>query len=93
MRLDAQAFAAALRAEPLQPGATGPVVEWVRQQLQSGYGPLHDDVPARFEADLQDAVRRFQRDHGLVDDGRVGPATLMALASGTPAASPARATE
>ncbi|MDI9239169.1 AAA family ATPase [Lysobacter sp. LF1] len=91
--LDAEAFAAALRAEPLQPGASGPVVEWVRQQLQPDYVPLHADGPARFEADLQDAVRRFQRDHGLADDGRVGPATLMALAASTPTASRARGTE
>lgn len=93
VQLDAEAFAAALRAEPLQPGASGPVVEWVRQQLQPDYVPLHSDGPALFEADLQDAVRRFQRDHGLVDDGRVGPATLMALAAITPTASQARGTE
>ncbi|HEY0505865.1 MAG TPA: AAA family ATPase [Lysobacter sp.] len=80
-RLDAEAFALALRAEPLKPGATGPVVDWIRQQLQPQYVPAGRHGAAVFEGDLQDAVRRFQRDHGLADDGVVGPATLMALAA------------
>lgn len=80
--LDAQAFALALRSAPVAPGASGPLVEWIRQRLQPRYLPaVETDSHALFEADMQDAVRRFQRDHGLRDDGVVGPATLMALAA------------
>ncbi|MBU8975235.1 MULTISPECIES: ExeA family protein [unclassified Lysobacter] len=83
--LDAEAFAAALREAPLRPGATGAVVEWIARRLQPGYLPA-SNAPAVFDAAMQDAVRRFQLDHGLTADGVVGPATLMALASrgGTP---------
>lgn len=44
---------------------------------QLGYGPLAVDgiAGSRTEA----AVRRFQRDHGLVVDGIVGPKTVAAL--------------
>ena len=89
--LDAEAFAAALRAAPVQPGSTGPVVDWIRERLQPGYLPA-TDAPAVFDDDMQAAVRRFQRDRGLLDDGLVGPATLMALASrdDAPLAGPAR---
>ncbi len=81
VRLDAESFAVALRAEPLRPGATGAVVDWIGQQLQPQYLPSASDAPATFDAVMQDAVRRFQRDHGLADDGVIGPATLMALAA------------
>lgn len=78
--LDAEAFAAALRAAPVQPGSTGALVEWIRERLQPGYLPAAG-APAVFDEEMQAAVRRFQRDRGLLDDGLVGPATLMALAS------------
>jgi len=79
-RLDAESFAAALREAPLKPGASGAVVDWISRRLQPAYLPA-TNAPAVFDAALQDAVRRFQRDAGLADDGVVGPATLMALAA------------
>ncbi len=78
--LDAEAFAAALRDTPLRPGATGAVVEWIAHRLHPAYLPTAQ-APAVFDAAMQEAVRRFQRDHGLHADGVVGPATLMALAA------------
>ncbi|MDR0183303.1 ExeA family protein [Lysobacter arvi] len=78
--LDAERFAAALRDAPLTPGANGAVVEWISHRLRPAYLPA-SDAPAVFDAAMQDAVRRFQRDAGLADDGVVGPATLMALAA------------
>ncbi|BDU17421.1 ExeA family protein [Lysobacter auxotrophicus] len=79
-RLDAEAFAAALRDAPLKAGASGIVVDWIARRLQPAYLP-QTDAPAVFDAPLQDAVRRFQHDAGLAADGVVGPATLMALAA------------
>src|SRR5262245_45656072 len=35
--------------------------------------------PSRYGPDLQDAVKRFQRRHGLTDDGVVGPALVAEL--------------
>ncbi|RDY65389.1 ExeA family protein [Lysobacter soli] len=79
-QLDAEAFAAALRDAPLKPGASGAVVEWISQRLHPAYLAT-SGAPAVFDATMQDAVRRFQRDAGLSADGVVGPATLMALAA------------
>jgi len=79
-QLDAEAFAAALRDAPLKPGASGAVVEWISRRLHPAYLAT-SGAPAIFDAAMQDAVRRFQRDAGLSADGVVGPATLMALAA------------
>ncbi len=64
----------------ISPGDEGAAVEWVRAALRragetqiSGSGP--------FDAALADAVRRFQRRHGLEADGLVGERTLLHLAA------------
>lgn len=41
--------------------------------------PMESLVPAVYDGSLVDAVRAFQRRHGLAADGIVGPATLQAL--------------
>ena len=69
------AFDAANRPT-LRRGATGDMVKLVQTKV---------GVPATgsFDANTEAAVRRFQRDHGLVPDGIVGPrtwATLMVVA-------------
>ncbi|MGH8084674.1 MAG: AAA family ATPase [Lysobacter sp.] len=64
---------------PLGPGASGPVVEWVGQQLRPRYLPPADG-PVRFDSTMADALRRYQRAHGLASDGVIGPETLMAMA-------------
>jgi len=65
---------------PLPQGAAGPSVDWVRERLQPRYLPA-SDAPAVLDAQLLDAVRRFQRTHGLITDGVIGPETLMALSA------------
>lgn len=77
--LDAEAFAAALLDAPLRPGTRGALVEWIARRLQPTYLSA-SPAPAVFDPAMQDAVRRFQRDHGLDADGVIGRATLMALA-------------
>lgn len=42
-------------------------------------GHLTAPLPSRYEGRLQQAVRDFQRDVGLPDDGIVGPRTTLAL--------------
>ena len=56
---------------------------WVRDQLGPRYLPI--DAAAAPGAAMEAAVRRFQGDQGLADDGVVGPETLMALAVRDPA--------
>jgi general secretion pathway protein A len=60
--------------------ARGPAIDWVRDRLQPRYLPPADGA-APLDAAMAEAVRRFQRDHGLASDGVIGPETLMALAA------------
>lgn len=56
-----------------------PSMIWVRDRLTTRYLPV--DAVAVLDADMQAAVRRFQGDNGLANDGVIGPETLMALAA------------
>jgi len=40
---------------------------------------VYEDAAAQSDAEVPDAVKRFQQHHGLKSDGRVGPQTLAAL--------------
>ncbi len=67
--------------ETLRKGDRGGRVDLLRRRLATT-GDL--DLPAaeeesRFDEELEAAVRRFQRRHGLEDDGLVGRKTLAAL--------------
>ena len=66
-------------ATPPTADGRGPAVDWVHARLQPKY-----DGPAVLDAAMVDAVRAFQRAHGLAVDGVAGPETLMALAAGEP---------
>ena len=74
----------------LQKGSRGAEVRSVQELLNalhfqgrkstgssSDFHPL--DTDGIFGDDTEDAVTRFQEDHGLYTDGRVGPVTLEAL--------------
>ncbi len=71
----------------IRPGDSASRVEALRTRLEaSGEGPAGADAAARggaadtvYDPALAEAVRRFQRRHGLEDDAVVGPATLEAL--------------
>jgi len=61
-------------------GDRGPVVSWLRQQLEQAQGvdiPVSD--PLDFDYALQKQVLVFQRDQGLVADGIVGKNTMIHL--------------
>ena len=61
-------------------GDRGPVVSWLRQQLEQAQGvsiPASD--PLDFDYALQKQVLAFQRSQGLVADGIVGKNTLIHL--------------
>jgi len=64
--------------QKLKLGNQGKGVLWLAQQLNLIYS-----LPATskdiFDTALQEEVKQFQRDHGLVDDGIVGPRTMMLI--------------
>jgi general secretion pathway protein A len=62
------------------PSTGGEAVPWLRQQLAAlPDATLSDLSNPRYEADLQVAVREFQRGRGLRVDGIAGPRTLILL--------------
>ena len=64
----------------LETGSSGGRVVTLRRRLTAS-GELSPDLADgdTFDVALAEAVRRFQRDHGLDEDGVVGPATRSAL--------------
>jgi peptidoglycan hydrolase-like protein with peptidoglycan-binding domain len=58
----------------LRRGATGDLVK----EIQTNVGVI---VSGTFDANTEAAVREFQRDHGLVPDGIVGPRTWASFAA------------
>jgi murein L,D-transpeptidase YcbB/YkuD len=65
----------------LRPGASDPRVAALRARLAAGdeLEPEADPSSPVYDEALAEAVRRFQRRHGLADDGVVGARTLAAL--------------
>ncbi len=69
-----------LEAGPkLEPGSSGPRVRQLRERLHASGELAASSNKTAFDAELEDAVRRFQSRHGLQVDGVVGRATLAAL--------------
>lgn len=66
----------------LREGSEGYSVAWLRARLE-GYFQIELAAPRSeaFDAELHDAVVRFQRQRGLRPDGIVGPATWIELNS------------
>lgn len=66
----------------LKPGGPDERVMLLRNRLQRTNADPIRIAPQggeNFDADLEDSVKSFQRQHGLEVDGTVGPATLAAL--------------
>jgi peptidoglycan hydrolase-like protein with peptidoglycan-binding domain len=84
---DAGTLAALRAGTPQRPfsGRVQRVMELQRELTLRGYGP--GQVDGRYGPHTTDAVKRFQREHGLPNDGVADQATLDAL-HGRPAAPP-----
>ena len=66
--------------ETLKPGMTDPRVAEVKARLKaSGDFSPSSSAPEEFDDALVDAVKRFQRRHGLDADGVIGKQSLLAL--------------
>ncbi len=62
------------------PGTRGPAVALLRRRLAAeGYMRVDQAADDSYDKDLANALREFQRQHGLVVDGRVGPQTRREL--------------
>jgi murein L,D-transpeptidase YcbB/YkuD len=66
----------------LKPGQKSPVVAMIAGRLSAsgdytGAGVAGDDAP--YSVELQESVKRFQRRHGLTDDGVVSAATIAEM--------------
>jgi N-acetylmuramoyl-L-alanine amidase len=71
-------------AHPVRAGDSGPVVSTVRALLVRAAAldpsaPLPSPDPSLFDSTLDQAVRAFQQDRGLIADGIVGRQTAMQL--------------
>ena len=67
-----------LATRKLEPGDSGPHVVALRNRLvRMGY--LRGNAAASYDGRLQQAVQRFQADHGLAADGVAGSATIAAI--------------
>ncbi|WP_420002851.1 L,D-transpeptidase family protein [Arenibacterium sp. LLYu02] len=59
----------------MEPGDTGPAVIALRDRLVA-MGYIAPNASGSFDAELEDAVRRFQSEHGLEVDGVAGEGTV-----------------
>lgn len=69
------------------PEIRGEPIQWLRQRLAERLKrPLGDPLDGRWDAELREAVQRFQTIHGIRPDGIAGARTLQALSdrSGSP---------
>ena len=65
---------------PLEEGSEGPEVALLKQRLAiEGYLAASNEVDERFDKVTEDAVRRFQRNHGLARSGKIDKPTVEAL--------------
>ena len=71
-------WGATVRADRLDPGATGPAFLAFRDRL-ARMGYLPSSATAQYDETIRRAVRTFQSDHGLLADGVAGPSTIREI--------------
>ncbi len=59
-------------------GDTGSTVRWIQEALDE-LGYYSGEITGHYGSKTKEAVRKFQRDHGLSGDGVAGPKTIAAL--------------
>ncbi|WP_333686820.1 ExeA family protein [Methylococcus capsulatus] len=64
----------------VRPGQSSPAVKWLRQHFPATNKPAD---PQRFDEALKAQVAAFQKQHGLIVDGTVGPHTFIRLLNET----------
>ncbi len=65
---------------PLKIGASGDVIVWLLQQLGETIDSTGENIAYQtYTEELEAKVKLFQRNHGLIPDGVVGPRTIIAL--------------
>ena len=63
----------------ISPGDSGDIIRWLQAQLNH-IGMMEDQpVSTSYDTPLQQTVKRFQQERGLVADGIVGPLTIIHL--------------
>ncbi len=68
------------RGKQMKPGDTGPRIALAKQRLMRTRDlPLARTITNRFDEATTDAVKRFQKRHGLKADGTIGAKTLRAM--------------
>lgn len=78
----------------VEPGSSGPVVQWLDQQLTRLYG--QGDIPTihnTYSGELISSVKKFQQSKGLIPDGVAGPLTFIHLNSEIGAQTPLLSTK
>lgn len=73
--LNAGGWGAIVPVRKMEPGDTGPTVIALRNRLVA-MGYLNPTATRSYDLALEDAVRRFQDEHGLAVDGVAGEGTL-----------------
>ncbi|MDO8883140.1 MAG: L,D-transpeptidase family protein [Pseudotabrizicola sp.] len=76
--MDQGGWGTVVRAKSLAPGDTGDAVVALRDRLIA-MGYLSRSATQSYDATIENAVQRFQLDHGLVADGAAGEGTLAEL--------------
>ncbi len=67
-----------VNASKIEAGASGPEVIALRNRL-TAMGHMERSLSATYDGTLIEAVKAFQRSHGLAEDGTAGPSTLAEI--------------
>ncbi len=71
--------------QEIHPGYSSDDVLWLRQQLEAIDGKAYQAMrPRLYDKDLQERIKALQNQHQLLEDGIVGPKTIIHLQNSMP---------